>query len=310
MGGDETAAEVDAFHAWDRDDPDWIETFWFGAWVPEARTSVYIYQWFRPVLGIYGGGCFVWDDAAHLSWNIPFYRYEVNRPCAMPVDLDDLTLDCGTTLRTVEAGRVYDVAFARDEVAVALRFTATTPPDVIGPDGIGSLFAGHIDQAGRYTGTIRLGARKLAVDCHGIRDRSWGPRVIGDDIRINYCHGQSADLAFLSYSRPAADGSETPFKGYLSRGGATAPVVGGDRRTTYADGRLHRIDLALIDADGRRLEAVGTPLNTLVHEPYPGLVNWLHLIEWRAGNAVLHGEEQDVWSMRLWRARDRAAGRR
>ncbi len=295
--------DIDAFHDWDRNDPDWIETFWFGAWVPEARTTVYIYQWFRPVLGIYGGGCFVWDDSAHLPWDIPFYRYEVNRPLRFPVNLHDLSLDCGTTLRTVENGRIYDVAFARDDVSIDLRFVGTTPPDVIGPEGVGSLFAGHIDQAGRYTGTIRLGARELAVDCYGIRDRSWGPRVIGDDIRLNYFHGQSANLAFLGYSKPERM-AETLFKGYLWRDGLTSPMAEGTRSTYYADGKLDRIELVMVDTAGRGIEATGRPLNTLVHEPYPGLVNWLHLIEWRVGDAILYGEEQDVWSTKRWRDRD------
>lgn len=298
-----TGDGVDAFHPWDASDPDWIETFWFGAWVPEARTTVYIYHWFRPVLRIYGGGCFVWDADAHLPWDVPMFRYEVNRPVRDEIDLRDLTLDCGTTLRTVAEGRVYDIAFARDDVAVELRFAATTPPDVIGSDGIGSLFRGHIDQSGRYTGRIRIGDREHAVDCHGIRDRSWGPRIIGDDIRLSYCHGQSAELAFLSYSRPDAAGIERAFKGYVAIDGATEPLVEGMRRTHYADGRLERIDIALTDAAGRRIEGFGVPLNTFVYESYPGMVNWLHLIAWRIGDSIVHGEEQDVWSLPLWRHR-------
>jgi hypothetical protein len=134
--------------------------------------------------------------------------------------------------------------------------------------------------------------------------------VIGDDIRMNYFHGQSADLAFLAYSTPEGD-TETLFKGYLSRDGVTSPVAGGTRSTHYVDGKLERIDVHMVDAAGRSIDATGRPLNTLVHEPYPGLVNWLHLIEWRVGDAILDGEEQDVWSTTRWRERDRSReGRR
>ena len=299
-----TDDSVDAFHPWDAADPHWIETFWFGAWIPEDRISVYVYQWFRPVLGIYGGGCFVWDATSHHSYDIPFYSYDTNRPLAGPVDLRDLSLDNGTTLKTIEDGESYAIGFRRGDVALDLRFDATTPAEVVGPEGVTAFFKGHIDQSGHYTGRLRLGGRDLAIDCHGIRDRSWGPRVITDDIRMNYCHGQSATLAFVAYSRPEADGVRT-FKGSISMDGRTLDIAEGSRRSHFANGKLDRIEIALTDTAGRRIEGVGRPLNTLVHEPYPGMVNWLHLVEWRLGDAIVYGEEQDVWSMALWRRRDR-----
>ena len=32
---------VDTFHRWDERNPAGLEIFWFGAWNPEAATSVY-----------------------------------------------------------------------------------------------------------------------------------------------------------------------------------------------------------------------------------------------------------------------------
>ena len=57
----EIGDSADAFHAFPPDCAEWTEAVWFGTYVPQAL-SVYVYQWFRPVLGIYGGGCSVWDE--------------------------------------------------------------------------------------------------------------------------------------------------------------------------------------------------------------------------------------------------------
>jgi hypothetical protein len=294
---------VDTFHTWDASNPNWIETFWFGAWIPEIVTTVYIYQWFRPVIGIYGGGCFIWDDSAYLPWDIPVFHYDVNRPITGPTDLRTLSLESGTTLKTVEEGHVYDIGFVRGETEVAMRFDAVTPPEIVADKGVSEFFNGHIDQAGRYTGYLRTAGKEHKIDCFGIRDRSWGPRVITNDIRLNYCHGQSERLAFVCYSKP--DGStDSVFKGYLSIDGVSHELTTGQRRTRYDDGVLLDIQVDLTDAQGRHVKGTGTPLNRMVYEPYPGLVNWLYLMRWQFGSDVIYGEEQDVWSIPLWHKRD------
>jgi hypothetical protein len=294
---------VDTFHSWDAGQPAWTETFWFGAWVPEAAVTVYLYTWFRPVLGIYGGGCLIWDDKAFLPWDIPAFHYDVNRPLLAPVDLRSLELDCG--MRTIKEGWQYEMTYARRDIEVALRFDGVTPPEIITGKGMKEFFSGHIDQSGRYSGHVKIGKTRHEVECVGIRDRSWGPRVITDDIRMNYCHGQSAELAFVSYSHPGSTHDEV-FKGYLSRDGRRVDLSGGSRKSVYRNDELRRIELELIDTEGRHLTATGVPLNRMVYEPYPNLLTWLYLMQWRVGEHTIFGEEQDVWSIPLWHARDRS----
>ena len=295
---------VDSFHSWDKAQPSWTETFWYGAWIPEIATTVYIYQWFRPAVGIYGGGCMVWNSDDHLPWDVPVFYYDVNRPLAAPADLSALVLDSGTTLKTVVEGDTYDIGFKRGDVEVALRFAAVTPPVIVTAKGMSDFFNGHIDQAGRYTGHLTLSGKRHAIDCFGIRDRSWGPRVIGDAIRMNYCHGQSQDLAFVCYSKPDK-GEDTIFKGYLALDGKRLELTGGKRRAHYRDGVLQSVAIELRDSAGRTREGVGVALNRFIYEPFTGLITWLHLMKWTFGDQVIYGEEQDVWSMALWRKRDR-----
>jgi hypothetical protein len=297
---------VDTFHSWDPGQPAWTETFWFGAWIPEVATTVYLYSWFRPVLGIYGGGCLIWDDKAYLPWDIPAFHYDVNRPLLAPVDLRALDLDCGTHLRTLKEGWQYEMTYARRDIEVALRFDGVTPPETVTAKGMSDFFAGHIDQSGRYRGHVRIGNVRHEIECFGIRDRSWGPRVMTDTIRMNYCDGQSDSLAFVCYSRPSEDHDEV-FKGYLSLEGRRVNLTGGTRRSVYRDGELQKVDIELIDSDGRDLVATGVPLNRMVYEPYPNLLTWLYLMRWQIGEHTVYGEEQDVWSIPLWHARDRKA---
>lgn len=300
---------VDTFHSWDPSNPHWTETFWFGAWVPEAAVTVYIYHWFRPVLGIYGGGCLIWDAEYHLPWDIPAFHYDVNRPIPGTVDMRALELDCGTYLRTVEEGHRYVMGFRRDDIDVELTFDAVTPPTLASAKGMGEFFHGHIDQSGRYGGHVRYAGRSYDIDCYGIRDRSWGPRVITNDIRMNYCHGQSDQVAFVVYSKPDERG-EHVFKGYLSRDGRRADLASGSRVTRFVDGRLESVEIDALDEEGRRLKARGTPLNCMPYLPYPNLLTWLYLMRWETdGGVVVYGEEQDVYSLPLWRASNRRGAR-
>jgi hypothetical protein len=70
---------------------------------------------------------------------------------------------------------------------------------------------------------------------------------------------------------------------------------------------LERVDIEITDVEGRSLTASCHPVNRMVYEPYPNLVTFLHLVQWQVGDTVLFGEEQDVWSIPLWKRRDRSA---
>jgi hypothetical protein len=293
---------VDTFHTYSPKEPWWTETVWFGAWIPEAAITIYFYNWFRPVLGIYGGGCLVWDGKGHLPWDAPVYRYDVNAPITSPVDLRDMSLPGGNWLKSVQEGMVYDMGYASPGVRLDMRFTGLLPAEETSAHGTSEFFAGHIDQPGHYTGTLELDGKRWNIDCHGIRDRSWGPRIIGDDIRLGYCHGQSADFAFLAYSKPGGE-REPVFKGYVMQDGIKSMVKEGHRRVCYHGGELRWIEVHLTDELGRSVDIRGRPVNRFVYLPYANLVCWLFLMEWEGPTGVLYGEEQDAWSTALWRNR-------
>jgi hypothetical protein len=137
--------------------------------------------------------------------------------------------------------------------------------------------------------------------------------VIGDDIRMGYCHGESAASSFLAFSRPEPldrDGRECVIKGFLSRDGERVPLAGGSRGVSLRDDRLHRLAIRLHDERGRRFEAEGVPLNYFTYMPYPNLLSRHYLVRWESADGSFHGEEQDLWSVPLWSAHARSLHRR
>ena len=75
------------------------------------------------------------------------------------------------------------------------------------------------------------------------------------------------------------------------------------------DDRLERLAIELLDAEGRRFEAVGVPLNYFVYMPYPNLLSRHYLVRWESSDGVFYGEEQDLWSVPLWSAHARSRAR-
>lgn len=297
---------VDTFHTFDPAQPRWMETVWFGAWVPEAALSIYFYQWFRPVTGIFGGGCLIWNDEGDYPWDIPVYVYEVSAPLEGRIDLRDMSLPTGTRLRAIEPGLQYSMSFRNAVAELDMHFTAQFPPEETTTEGAADFFNGHVDQSGHYSGSLRLRGREHTIDCWGIRDRSWGPRVLGDDIRLGYFHGQSKDIAFLGYSTPGGE-TENVFKGYLLLDGKKLPLKSGSRKVRHRNGRLAGIQASLEDTGGRRIEITGRPLNRFVYLPYANFVCVLCLMAWETPFGTIYGEEQDAWSIELWKARREVA---
>jgi hypothetical protein len=304
-----TRDSIDGFHPFPADALDWTEAVWFGTAIPDRAMSIYVYHWFRPALGIYGGGCIIWDKTAELPWDAPIFQYDVNRPIPGALDLLDLQLDNGARIRSIREGMDYEISFRNTRVSLQLTFTALTDAHITDRPGISKFFAGHLDQPGRYRGHVELEGLRYEVDSFGIRDRSWGPGTTGDDTRLGYFHGASRGASFLGFSHPDAD-PETVFTGYLTLDGQRRTVRRGHRQVHSVNGRLARIFFEMEDVDGRVLAATGTPLNQFSYMSYPNLLSRHYLMKWELPSGAAFGEEQDLWSLPLWRAKLRAASGR
>lgn len=292
----------DEFHPPTSDDPDWLETSWFAFSVPERRLCGWLYPLFRPNLGVFGGGVYLWDDRgddprsclfAKTFWHLPL-------PAA---PLSNLELSNGMRQRCVEPLRRYELSYRDpddDELRVDLAFTAVMEP---------YRFHTHIDQAGRFEGTIVCRGERIGVDGLGIRDRSWGVRsqrgplidYAGYRSEANgYSHATASDRdGFQAINADFGDGKPVTISGYLLRDGITSRLASGRREVLARDpgtGCPTRVRVEGIDEMGRELHAEGRTCNRFGAFVNPNLWTWATLVDWTFDGVRAWGEDHDNYS--------------
>lgn len=288
----------DEFHPPTSDDPYWTETCWFTFAVPERRLSAQLYPFFRPNQGVCAAGAFAWDTTGDAPWNARYAKNFWHLPLP-DQPLSDLTLPNGIRYRCVEPLRTYEIGYLDPDdgaFAVDLTFEAILEPNRLGET--------HLDQPGRYTGSMTLEGETITVDAYGMRDRSWGPRSqFGPDL-----HGSGAVRGGYSYATAsAADGFHVitmdwgdgaiAIHGYLNRDGEYARVASGRREVlARAGGAPSRVLLELTDDLGRTLTAEGRTLNRFGLHLNPNLFTWNCLTEWAWDGGTGFGEDHDNWS--------------
>lgn len=296
----------DEFHPATSDDPFWTETCWFTFTVPERRLSGQLYPFFRPNQGVVSAAAYLWDetsrtpaDALHARhfWHLPL----PDRP------LSDIGLANGLAYRCVEPQRRYELTYRDPDalvdpgsarVAVDLTFEAICAPNYLGDT--------HLDQPGRYRGTIELDGETVPVDAFGFRDRSWGPRSqFGRGI-----HGTGAMAGGYSYAtaseRDAFHAITMEFgpdslaiHGYLLRDGTWSKVASGSRTVLEREagtGYPLAVAVDLVDELGRALHAEGRCRNGLGFFLNPNLYTVNCLTEWTFDGVTAYGEDHDNWS--------------
>lgn len=294
----------------------WFESYWFSFFEPERRLMVYIYPWFRPSLGICGGGVIAWDHRAAESWNIPHCDYSWHLPCPAPAALlegNTVQLPQGVRIDILEPLRVFRLRYQHPALQIDVVFRATQDAN-ISTRAVGSaeLYAGRLDQCGRIDGEIVLHGERIAIACLSMRDRSWGVRK--DDnhaMHIGYFHATaSAQRAFLAVSDPSksTDPDCAPMvSGYLMLDGLSSPLVAGEARLQrLPDGTPFACEIDARDERGRSLSARGRAINRFAYQPFPGMFNWSSLANWSFNSENCVGELQETWHPDLWRAFRRA----
>jgi hypothetical protein len=291
----------DEFHPPTSDDPYWTETCWFTFTVPERRLSGQLYPFFRPNQGVTAGGAYFWDERGDQPWNVRYAKNFWHLPIP-DRPLSDIALANGIRYRCTEPLTRYEIGYSDpdggDEIDVALTFTAVTPPNYLGTS--------HLDQPGRYEGTIRLGDEVITVDSFGFRDRSWGVRPqFGQGLTSSPapCGGYSyatasASDGFHAITMDFGEGC-VAIHGYVLLGGDWQKLASGRREVLDRDaatGAPTRVRLELRDAAGRELVARGRCVNKLGVHLNPNLFTWNCLTEWTFGGVTAWGEDHDNWS--------------
>ncbi|MDG2026047.1 MAG: hypothetical protein P8J50_02980 [Acidimicrobiales bacterium] len=296
----------DQFHPpTDADDPFWTETCWFTFTVPERRLSGQVYPFMRPNQNVTTLGVFIWDDEH--GGDLLHCRYAKNLvhvPLPADSELTDLQLEGGLHIRCLEPLSRYAVHYLDADdgrLELDLEFTGIAPPNHMG--------GAHLDQPGRYTGTIRLDDETIEVDSYGFRDRSWMSRSqIGPTIGASpapkggYSYATASESDAFHVISMALDGTtDLPLHGYLIRDGVYSKLAMLEGKRTVlerADGDAPtRVRIEAKDELGRELVAEGRCLNKIGFYLNANLFTWNCLTEWEWGDGIVgYGEDHDNWS--------------
>jgi hypothetical protein len=290
----------DEFHPPTSDDPYWTETCWFTFTAPQRRLSGQLYPFFRTNQRVAAGGAYFWDDKGNEPWNCLYAKNFWH----MPLDdqpLSDITLPNGIHYKCLEPLHKYEVAYDDpdgDELKVELTFTAVAEPNYLGQS--------HLDQPGRYQGTIVLRGEVIDVDSFGFRDRSWGPRAqFGQGLASGNCKNggysyatASERDAFHTITMDFGNGCNS-IHGYLLRDGERAKIASATRQVVERDKGTafpRRVRIDGVDELGRELHAEGRCINQLAFPINPNLFTVNCLTEWTFDGITAFGEDHDNWS--------------
>ena len=273
---------------------------WFPFWIPEELLSGSLRLWFSPNAGQCGGTIAGWRGAGEGVFGERWVE-----DWAGPPDLRDLRLANGLHLRCTKPLEQYRIEHRGKNLELDLVFDAIMEPNPVAPEESPGMFAGHLEQPGRVTGEVRAYGVTRRVDCHAVRDRSWGPREMPSDIRLGNAHGTADGFAFFVYVRSDARGNEPITSGYLLRDGVAAHITGGERTTRWRDGVPIAVELTAEDAAGRELRVRGDCVNSMASNAGNGVYAILNLVGWKHADGVAWGENHDVWSEKAWLAAGR-----
>jgi hypothetical protein len=299
----------DGFHFAAMGDRWWMtETSWFSFCQPARKLGGWLYTMARPNIGTVAGGAWVWDDTAHLPWEV---RYNANYTALrLPRDRDltDIELPTGVSIRVLEPTRKYALGFADgDHCTMALTFEGIMAPHPLRRAGSPFGDAHHYDQFGRVTGEITLGGERVAIDCLAMRDRSWGPRPEHRPKKSSYVTGIATERdAFLAVTRWEG-GREVIAYGFMIRDGVIGDLVSGHRRVERdpAQGWVTSISIEGSDEHGRTLHATGERISGIIINRH-SFIDSNGLIAWTINGEPGHGEDQDMWPVHDWAAARRA----
>jgi len=302
----------DGFHFAEMGDDWWAtETAWFSFHHPARLLGGWFYTLIRPNIGTVAGGCWIWDDGAHLPWEVLYSTNYSALPLPRDQELTDCRLPTGVSIKVIEPCMRYALRYEDGErLRADLRFDGVMPPEPL--TSVGSTFgaAHHFDQFGRVTGELSLGAERIAIDCIGMRDRTWGRRPEDRPRQAAYVTG-AADAAhgFLAVTNPRPEGDRVAY-GFLLRDGRTAGLAEGERRVDRDPraGWVTRITIEARDVAGREFVASGVTVSRMIINRHT-FIDVNSLIRWDLDGTIAWGEDQDMWPVHRWARMRRDAER-
>jgi hypothetical protein len=305
---DSFTARDDRFHFAELGDDWWAtETAWFSFHHAERKLGGWLYTLARPNIGTLAGGAWVWDHTAYLPWEVLYSANYSALRIPRDQDLDDCQLPTGVSIKVIEPGSAYALGYHDgDRFTADLRFDGVMAPRAL--TAVGSTFGSshHFDQLGRVHGSIVVNGERIAIDCIGMRDRTWGRRPEDRPRQAAYLTGAScANDGFLAVTN-LRNGREEVAYGFLRKNGSIESLGSGERTVKRDErhGWVKAIRLEITDVTGRRLRATGGPVSRIIVNRHT-FIDVNSLVRWDVDGVVAWGEDQDMWPVHVWAAHRR-----
>jgi hypothetical protein len=247
----------DTYHEPSSPDQQWVETNWWSLNVPERGIGAWLHCGYHANRNEVTWRVFVWDPSGSDPGQLAYYRRKTDVEMPAQFDLRDLTFpDDGYRVKMLNPLMDYHITYADSAENFSIEFEhhSVHPPHRFTPGEAPCVHNPHIDQLGHVTGELVLRGERIAIDCHSVRDRTWGPRPGHDGAqprsrareararvrypggpawrsverergrgRIQYIFGHTDDqIGFLSFVRPqdgTADGWSPLNMGWLLKEG-------------------------------------------------------------------------------------------
>ncbi len=299
----------DHFH-FDEIGDDWwaTETSWWSFHHPERGLGGWFYTLIRPNIGTVTGGAWIWDPHAHLPWEVPYTANYSALQLPNGTDLADCKLPNGVSIKVLEPCMRYALGYDDGErLQAKLIFNGVMPPEPLTAAGSTFGSAHHFDQFGHVTGEIILHGETIAIDCIGMRDRSWGRRPEDRPANAAYVTGAaSPQHGFLAITKNGNPAGDPVTYGFLRRDGRTISLASGTRITERdpVNGWVTRLCITAHDQEGRELNATGVPVSRTILNRHT-FIDVNGLIRWEMDGATGWGEDQDMWPVHRWANRNR-----
>lgn len=284
------------------------ETYYFTFSVPEENINAFIYLWLHPNLGVLSGGVHIHQGHKSHYLASEYYNWlDYLDTSHINADNGGVALPNGFQMKVNRPFLEHELRLEdkRSDTRFHLFQRAAMPAAVRGGNK-------HFEQNMKVEGELILRGKKYCVDCHGVRDRSWGEPRSEDPMPVppyTWATVASADFAmnvasFDDMSQyPQQDGSITvPPKlmtdGWVYREGQLTRLVSCSRKTIRSDTLVPQVhEIEAVDKLGRTYTLHGETVASCLVQGWKNSLMQQTLLKWNVNGVSHWGESQDVhWS--------------
>ncbi len=309
---------ADFFNPNRTDHPYWSESSWFSYHIPEDNINGSFYNHFRPNMNCMLAGTFMWDHSGENACDCLYYDWQAMRVppegvAGRDYEKYDFKTPWGMSIAMLEPVKRYRLGYEREGIKLDLTFEGIAEVHSIpriDKHGFRDAYNFHFEQPGRIAGIIELKGRRYEVDSFSIRDGSHGPRFLEKVTPGGYTWSTGSRKTAWHFMAANTDNSKESriVGGYLLRDGKMASITQGVRRVLERNGpRPSVVEVEAVDAEGRKLEAVGRVKvpSTFILFPDRGMY-WQQFAWDYDGIAGAIGEDQEYYGLHDFREWNRA----